>query len=260
MTESSILLTNVTINYDECEIRKRKDEEEEKVIYKKRLNIYSEEKNIREFELKINGYYNYCGCKKGLDVAELDVVHIKKNLDVLAIYLYEIKQSNKILPRTEIQMMKQSLILAVVATYGIRINLRNSCIYLDTSRGIVKIFVKPVNGSSEGNFKKLPSREMINELENKVTKLFSDIDIYFNKSLNAFDIDFRIHLRSGIHVYRFLIPIDMRNVYLETVRKYGEKIASEIIMSRGKKDLSYLLAVYSYSELEKLGLEYLRFL
>jgi len=258
MTETSILLTNVTINDDECESRK-KDGEKGKVIYKRRLNIYSKEKNVKEFKFITNGYHNYCGCKKGLDIAELDVVRIEKNPDVLEIYSYEIKRSDNIRLPAEIQMMKQSLLFTAIATYGYRIHLKNSCIYLDTSRGMVKILVKPVNGSSEGDFKKLPSREMINELENRVTKIFSDIDIYFNESLNAFDVDFKIHLRSGIHVYRFYIPIDVRNVYLETIREYGEKIASEIIMSRGKKDLSYLLAVYSYITLKKLGLEHLSF-
>jgi len=55
---------------------KRKDKEEKR-IYKKRLNIYSKEKNIRELEFKVNGYYNYCGRKKGLYIAELDVLRIK---------------------------------------------------------------------------------------------------------------------------------------------------------------------------------------
>jgi len=254
MSESSILLTNVTINYDRCEGGKRKDEEEGRRVYRKRLNIYSKEKNVKEFE--VNEYRNYCGCKKGLDIAELDVVHIEKNGGVLEIYSYEIKRSNKILPKTEVQMMKQSLLLTVIATYGFRINLKNSCIYLDASKGIAKMLVKLVNGNSENYFKKLPSREMIDELEDKAD-VFSDIDIYFNRSLNAFDIDFRIHFRSGIPVYRFHIPIDMRNVYLETVKEHGEKIAREIVRSRGKKDLPYLLTVYSYLELKKLGLEHL---
>jgi len=51
----------------------------------------------------------------------------------------------------------------------------------------------------------------------------------------------------------------MRNVYLETVKEFCKEIASEIVRSRGKIDLPYLLAVYSYSELKKLGLEHLSF-
>jgi len=263
MTDYSILLTNATINFDECVV-KEKEDEKEKIKYKIRPIFHPKEKNVKEF--KVEECRNHCGCIKGLDAVELDVLRMEGNTGTLKIYSYEIKRSDNINTKTEIQMMRQSLLLTVVATYGFRINLNNSCIYLDTSRGMVKILVKLVNGSSEGNFKKLPSREMINELENKVTKVFSDIDIYFDKSLNAFDIDFRINLRSGIPVYRYHIPRDMRNVYLEIVGKYGKEIASEIIMSRGKEDLSYLLAVYPYRELEKpkkskkLGLEYLRFL
>jgi len=257
MGNDYVMITNASIKHTECKVKEGEKEE-----VRVRLAIYSNEKNVKEFGIRES--HKYCGCevhhKRKRDIVEIDILIKKLEEDTIIIESYELKQSEMSSYEIEKQLMRQGLALMIASTFGLHINLSNSCIFLNTMNRKLKIFNYYVLKTTESEIKHLSPMQMRQELKNRKPQLFSHIDIYPNKSSNVFDIVYKIHFGNSISDYHFSIPIDMRSLYLYIIEEYGRQIAREIVRSRGEKDLSQLLAYYSatYSlkELEKLGLEY----
>jgi len=241
MSDLSILLTNATINTVEY----AKEQGKEKIG----LAIFSKNKNAKEFEVN---KYNVCyEGEKGNELGETDVLYIKGERDTIEINSFELKGSKRLHKKGREQMIRQSLLLISVGLYGLRINLDKSCIYVGTSRGNVKIRIMYLNGYHEGDLKNLPLNQMLDKLYDE-SYIFSDIDIYFNRNANAFNINYRVAFPHSIYVDEFSISINMRRIFLKTIIEYYTKIAKEIIQSNGAKKLSYLLTMYYDSDLEGL--------
>lgn len=113
-----------------------------------------------------------------------------------------------------------------------------------------------LNGHREGDLKILPSYLMLDKLY-EGAQIFSDIDIYFNKNVNTFDIHYKLALPHSIYDDMFSVSIDMRSYFLKTIIQNSRKIASEILKSDENKKLSYLLTMYYDLDLERIDFTHL---
>jgi len=257
MGNDYIMITNASIKHTECKV-KEKEKEEVRV----RLAIYSNEKNVKE--LGISESHKYCGCEtqhgRRRDIVEIDVLiqRLELETNTIVIESYELKKSETLSFEAEGQLIRQGLAITIASTFGLYINLLNSCIFLNTmDREKIKILNYYVLNTTESEIKRLSPMQIREELRNRKAQLFSQIDVYPNEASKTFYIVYKIYFGDSIADYHFSIPIEMRTFYLYLIEKYGRRIAGEIVRSRGEKDLSYLLVAYSRKELEELGLEYI---
>jgi len=247
MSEISILLANAIINKVEY------NEKHGKVG----VAIFSKSGNVKE--IKGEEFYTCYGFKKkGNTLTEIDFLHIKGKENITEINSFELKKSRRISREEIVQLIKQSLFLMSATLYGFHVDFENGCIYLNKSRENVKIRIMYLNGHRERDLKNLPLHLILGKLY-KEAQIFSDIDIYFNKNTNAFDIHYKLALPQSIYDDMFSISLDMRSSFLKFIMQNSRRIANEILVSNRSGRLSYLLAMYYDLDLERIDLKYLGF-